>query len=466
MTEPFRVPASWRWTTFGEVAYVASNLVDPADFPAVPHIAPNHIESGSGRLLPYRTVAEDGVTSPKHRFFAGQLLYSKIRPYLSKVVDVNFDGLCSADMYPIDCSIDRRFLFHWMLTAEFTQAAAARQARTVLPKINERALSQLPVPVPPLAEQCRIVAALERRLSHVTAGRINLERGSIRLHNLTRSLRQSAVLGGVGVDRGLPAGWRWGMLGDVVASVEAGQSFSCHPRPARPDEWGVIKVSAMTWGEFRPDENKAVPEGRVIDFANQIHSGDILVSRANTSAYVGAPVMVGMLRQRLLLSDKSLRLRVNSEVDKDWLLHLLASPFVRRQISAKATGTKDSMRNISQRALLEIRIPIPRAVDQTRIAAETSFQLKMVDRLRGDVASAARRGEKLRKALLSAAFTGQLVPQDRNDEPASALLARVRAERGATPPKRRARSLRATKGLPAPPTRVTGDNYQQEALPL
>ncbi|PGH40917.1 hypothetical protein COO58_29110 [Micromonospora sp. WMMA1996] len=466
MTEPFRIPASWRWATFGEVASVASNLVDPADFPAMPHIAPNHIESGSGRLLAYRTVVEDGVTSPKHRFFAGQLLYSKIRPYLSKVVDVNFDGLCSADMYPIDCFIDQRFLFYWMLTSEFTQAAAARQARTVLPKINERALSQLPVPIPPLAEQRRIVAVLERLLSHATAGRINLERGSVRSHNLIRSLRQASVLGGADADHSLPAGWRWGILGDVIASVEAGQSFSCHPRPARPDEWGVIKVSAMTWGEFRPEENKAVPEGRVIDAANQIHSGDILISRANTSAYVGAPVMVGVLRQRLLLSDKSLRLRVKSDVDKDWLLHLLASPFVRRQISAKATGTKDSMRNISQRALLETRIPIPDAVDQTRIAAEASSRLKMVDRLRGDVASAARRGEKLSKALLSAAFAGQLVPQDPNDEPASALLARVRTERVAMPPKQRARTVRATKELPAPPTKVTGDNYQQEALPL
>ncbi len=65
---------------FDEVARVASKLVDPADYADSPHIAPNHIESETGRLLPFGMVSEDGVTSAKHQFFAGQVLYSKIRP--------------------------------------------------------------------------------------------------------------------------------------------------------------------------------------------------------------------------------------------------------------------------------------------------------------------------------------------------------------------------------------------------
>ena len=68
-----------------------SDLVDPAAFPDSPHIAPNHIESQTGRLLPYLTISEDGVTSAKHRFRQGQILYSKIRPYLAKAI-VIFPG--------------------------------------------------------------------------------------------------------------------------------------------------------------------------------------------------------------------------------------------------------------------------------------------------------------------------------------------------------------------------------------
>jgi type I restriction enzyme S subunit len=158
----FRLPASWRWATFGETAAVASNLVDPIDYPAMAHIAPNHIESGTGRLLPYATIAEDGVTSPKHLFRANQILYSKIRPNLAKAVHVDFSGLCSADMYPIDTSLNPRYLLRWMLSPSFTTAAIRHQGRNLLPKINVRELASLPVPVPPLAEQERLAKVLDQ----------------------------------------------------------------------------------------------------------------------------------------------------------------------------------------------------------------------------------------------------------------------------------------------------------------
>ena len=82
---------SWATKVFSEVAEVKSNLVDPEDYQTYPHIAPDNIEKKTGKLLEYRTIAEDKVTSGKHRFYSGQILYSKIRPYLSKVVVVDFD---------------------------------------------------------------------------------------------------------------------------------------------------------------------------------------------------------------------------------------------------------------------------------------------------------------------------------------------------------------------------------------
>lgn len=153
---------SWAKKRFDEVATIKSNLVDPATFPDFPHIAPDNIEKKTGVLLEYNTVSEDGVTSGKHRFYPGQILYSKIRPYLSKVVVVDFDGLCSADMYPIEAKENTKCLWYYMLSEEFLEQASTAGSRSVLPKINQKELSALTVVLPTLSdEQAEIVRILD-----------------------------------------------------------------------------------------------------------------------------------------------------------------------------------------------------------------------------------------------------------------------------------------------------------------
>lgn len=154
-------------------------------------------------------------------------------------------------------------------------------------------------------------------------------------------------------------GWSHATIGDLLLRIEAGKSFRCEPRPASLSEWGIIKVSAMTWGAFREDENKAVPAGVDFNPDYEIKPGDILVSRANTEEYVGAPVMVDGCRSHLLLSDKSLRLVASDHLNFRWLYYLLSSPTIRREISRRATGTKDSMRNVSQETLASIHVQVP-----------------------------------------------------------------------------------------------------------
>lgn len=156
--------SSWCKKRFDEVAEVKSNLVDPADYQDFPHIAPDNIEKKTGRLLEYHTIAEDGMKSGKHRFYAGQILYSKIRPNLSKVIVVDFDGLCSADMYPIEPKdgINTKYLWYYMLSEEFLIQASTAGSRSVLPKINQKELSKLTVMVTDPLEQERIVSILDQ----------------------------------------------------------------------------------------------------------------------------------------------------------------------------------------------------------------------------------------------------------------------------------------------------------------
>lgn len=154
----------WEVKRFDEVAYIKSNLVSPADYLDYPHIAPDNIEKRTGILLDYHTIAEDGVTSGKHRFYAGQILYSKIRPYLSKVVMVDFDGLCSADMYPIEAKENAKFLLYYMLSDAFLEQASSAGSRSVLPKINQKELSAIKVPVTTVDEQAEVVRVLDNVL--------------------------------------------------------------------------------------------------------------------------------------------------------------------------------------------------------------------------------------------------------------------------------------------------------------
>lgn len=171
----------------------------------------------------------------------------------------------------------------------------------------------------------------------------------------------------------------------------------------------------MTWGEFRPQENKAVPAEQA-DPRYEIHEGDLLVSRANTGEYVGASVLVGPVRGRLLLSDKSLRLNIRPGVRPDWLWRALQSPSARGQMSALATGTKDSMRNISQKSLLQVRLPAHDS-DHQRAAVN---QFQAVEDALGVLALQLAGWHKgafaIRRAMLAAAFSGRMTGRHTDQE--------------------------------------------------
>jgi type I restriction enzyme S subunit len=187
--------SSDEWLSLGVCARVESKLVDPAEYPEMPHVAPNHIETQSGRLSGVRTVAEDGMTSSKYLFRSGDVLYSKIRPYLAKAVVAPFDGLCSADMYPLTTDLEPRFLALWMISPTFTLRAVEHQGRSVLPKINRRDLFRLPVPAFSSDEQRRIVAEVERQLSIANAMEAAIDSALARSAQLRRSILDRAFRG-------------------------------------------------------------------------------------------------------------------------------------------------------------------------------------------------------------------------------------------------------------------------------
>ena len=159
------IPACWDVVRLGEVAEVASIQADPREkrFQRDLFVAPDDIESGTGRLTSRRTVADAAAISGKYQFRRGDILYSKIRPYLMKVYIPRELGLCSADIYPLrpSAALEPSYLAAVLLTPQFTAYTRTCSDRTGIPKVNRVDLFKYSLSLPPLAEQRAIAAVLD-----------------------------------------------------------------------------------------------------------------------------------------------------------------------------------------------------------------------------------------------------------------------------------------------------------------
>ena len=163
------IPQGWEIKPFKHVASVVANLVEPSNYPDLIEIDPENIESGTGRLTDVRTVEEVGAISAKQLFSKGQIIYSKIRPALNKVVIAPEDGLCSADMYPIATQHNVRWLLYVMRSAIFVSQTSLISSRVAMPKINVDQLGALKIPVPLIDEQAAIADYLDARTAAIDA---------------------------------------------------------------------------------------------------------------------------------------------------------------------------------------------------------------------------------------------------------------------------------------------------------
>jgi restriction endonuclease S subunit len=195
-------------------------------------------------------------------------------------------------------------------------------------------------------------------------------------------------------------------LGDVLLDIQAGKSFQTAEVLARPDELGVLKVSAVTWSAFRPDEAKALSWEYVPEVSHRVCRDDLLISRANTKEFVGAVVLVDRDYPFRLLSDKTLRLVIDKDLAcKEFLLYALRAPKARKHIEHFATGTSDSMRNIAQGVITSIPISLPPKSEQRQIAARLKAQLAEVETARQAAQVQLTEATVLKKKVLESLFS-------------------------------------------------------------
>lgn len=184
-----------KYVPLGDLAQIRSGTVKPNEHPYcdLPHVAPDNIESGTGRLQNINTASEDGVTSNKYAFCAGDLLYSKIRPYLNKFAIPQFDGVCSADMYALvpQEPATAEYLAMTLQSPLFLAYAEQQSGRASIPKINRKSLTAFPVPFHSEAEIQRVTEIYQE----TETARSAVERKLDTLQELQNSLSTRAFAG-------------------------------------------------------------------------------------------------------------------------------------------------------------------------------------------------------------------------------------------------------------------------------
>ena len=164
--DPYENSMGWPMMGLAEVAKVDGTMTKEYErYADYPHIGIDSIEKNTGVLSGYRTVKQDNVISPKYHFGPQHILYSKIRPALNKVAVPDFEGLCSADCYPllpIGGFCERKFLAHVLRSEYFLNYILSFSVRSQMPKVNRKQLEGFRFPCPPISLQRQFVRIIEQ----------------------------------------------------------------------------------------------------------------------------------------------------------------------------------------------------------------------------------------------------------------------------------------------------------------
>ncbi len=195
-----RQTKKWNRRLLGEVCKIIARQVDPKkpEYGILPHVNGENIESGTCQLLYLNSAADEGMKSGKYLFDAGDVLYSKLRPYLKKVTVVDFVGVCSADMYPIKVNhevLDAQYLSWVLVSDEFTNYADEESRRARMPKLNREQLFAWNAPIPPLDEQKQIALFLNKKIIHTKNLICQIETQLAEINQLTPTLLRHAFSG-------------------------------------------------------------------------------------------------------------------------------------------------------------------------------------------------------------------------------------------------------------------------------
>ena len=393
------------------------------------------------------------------------VLYSNIRTYLRNIALVEAGvpaDLCSTGFTVLRSNgvIEPEYLFRWVLTEEFLELISPHETGTHYPATSDRAVRALPIRVPPLAEQRRIVEKVEALLAQVNAARARLAKVPTILKRFRQSILSAACSGrlsaGWDVDtvanasiqeEEIPEGWQWRELetlalpeSSAICAGPFGTIFKAHD--FRDEGVPIIFLRHVAPGEYRTAKPGFMDRKKWEDIFRpySVWGGELLVAKLGDPPGCCAIYPKGI--GPAMVTPDVIKMSVDERgACPQYLMYYLNSEPARQRAFGVAYGATRPRMNLD--IFRALRVPLPPLPEQHHIVRRVDALFKLADAIEERVAAATARAEKITQAILAKAFRGELVPTEaelarqegRDYEPASVLLARIRATHASPRPK-------------------------------
>ena len=421
------LPEGWVWANLGEIGnYINGRGFKKAEWTdhGLPIIRIQNLTGTSKAFNSFSGDLED-----RYRVPPGSLLVSWAAS-LGVYIWGGPEGALNQHIFRVESRIDSNF-HRWLLDSAL--ADLQRQSHgSGMVHITKGKFDSTAVPLPPLAEQRRIVAAVEAAMSKLEAGVTYLEAASRRADRLWAATLSAALLDGHAEHHSLPHGWDRVPLEELVpdrSSITDGP-FGSNLKTVHYTENGprVVRLQNIGDGVFRDEKAHISPTHFETLRKHEVLPGDILVASLGEEL-PRACVAPETLGPAIVKAD-CIRVRVRPEIEAKYVMYALNSPAVRRKIAEAIRGV--GRPRINLRDIRALKIPLAPARVRPQIIQLLDATFEGRQDLQRSVGAETMRAASLRRSVLGAALSGRLVPQDPTDEPASLLLERITAEQAAS----------------------------------
>lgn len=250
-----------------------------------------------------------------------------------------------------DNILDLNYLAYYLKTDFFKNQIQRLITGSAQLNFGPSHIKKIDILIPSLESQKKIVKVLDK-----AQGLIDARKEQIRLMD---ELIQSVFYEMFGDPVTNPKGWEISKLKNHVINIESGWSPKCLNNDASINKWGVLKLSAVTGGQYKEEHNKELPEGILPKLGLEIKDGDLLLTRKNTPELVGDSCFVFRTREKLMMPDIIFRIQTKQTLNRLFLWAVFNTNGLKFRIKSLASGSAKSMSNISKAKLYDLEVVVP-----------------------------------------------------------------------------------------------------------
>ena len=402
----------WAQTTLGEIGqYLNGRGFKKSEWRELgrPIIRIQNL-TGSGARFNYF----DGEADERHIAREGDLLVSWAAT-LGVFVWHGPEAVINQHIFKVESHVDRRF-HRYVLQSSLADLQRQTHGSGMV-HITKSKFDSTPVALPPLNEQRRIVAAIEKQLSRLDAADAALATARVRARQFWEAVLEEAFTNHASRRK----------VGDVAALADGPFGSNLKTSHYVAEGPRVLRLQNIGAGFFRDEKAHIAQEHFEGLLKHEVVPGDVVVASLGEEP-PRACLVPEWLGDAIVKAD-CIRARSRGDVDASYLMWALNSRPVKAQAATRIKGIGRPRLGLG--VIRDLEIPVPPLAKQQRIVAEVEERLSVIDAMRASINRAERRSATLRRSILERAFRGELVPQDPSDEPASVLLERIRITRGA-----------------------------------